>query len=161
VSKINIVDLLQFIEKYNNSINHNCSISQNDINAINDSLKITLSENMSAINDSLKITLLENMSAINDSLKITLSENMSAINDSLKITLSENMSAINDSVQEALDIINYEKQLVLEQINQINQITLSSITCTNIKEELLAKIDYIFEIFFHANSQIIMTNYPI
>jgi hypothetical protein len=101
------------------------------------------------------------MSAINDSLKITLSENMSAINDSLKITLSENMSSINASVQEALDIINYEKQLVLEQIYKINQITLSSITCSQIKEELLAKIDYIFEIFFHANSQIIMTNYPI
>ena len=68
-----------------------------------------------------------------------------------------------------LTTINIEKQQALTQINISAYNAISNITnmvdddsfVYEIKNELLQKIDYIFEMFFHANSKIIMENYPI
>ena len=76
---------------------------------------------------------------------------------------------INNALQEALTTINTEKQEALTQINISANNAISNITnlvdddsfVYEIKHELLQKIDYIFEMFFHANSNIIMNNYPI
>ena len=85
------------------------------------------------------------------------------------IASSVNTNVINNALQDALTTINTEKQQALTQINISAYNAISNITnmvdddsfVYEIKNELLQKIDYIFEMFFHANSKIIMENYPI
>jgi hypothetical protein len=52
----------------------------------------------------------------------------------------------------ALFEINSLSQNVANQINGLNN---------SVKQELLKKIDYLFEMFYHSNSEIIMEIYPL
>ena len=90
---------------------------------------------------------------------------MAHLNASIK-----ELESINSSVQkEYLDFLNYskgKKQLTSgteewDKLKSTKKLYKSSISEYEDKSELLQKIDYIFEMFFHANSNIIMENYPL
>jgi hypothetical protein len=72
-------------------------------------------------------------------------------------------------VNDYTNTLSAEQQQALTQINISAYNAISNISnlvdddsfVNEIKSELLQKIDYIFEMFFHANSNIIMENYPL
>jgi hypothetical protein len=62
-----------------------------------------------------------------------------------------------------LEEINYEKNMALFEIKSLSQNVANQISDLNnsVKEELLKKIDYLFEMFYRSNSEIIMELYPL
>jgi len=63
----------------------------------------------------------------------------------------------------SLEEINYEKNMALFEIKSLSQNVANQINGLNnsVKQELLKKIDYLFEMFYHSNSEIIMELYPL
>ena len=144
------------------AINTNTNTLNNTINNINVTLNNSLQQATSILN--------ENNTNISNSLQVALIAIENKTSESLNdISSSVNTSVINNALQEALTTMNTEKQEALTQINISAYNAISNITnlvddnssVNEIKSELLQKIDYIFEMFFHANSNIIMENYPL
>jgi hypothetical protein len=63
----------------------------------------------------------------------------------------------------SLEEINYEKNMALFEITTLSENVANQINALNnsVKQELLKKIDYLFEMFYHSNSEIIMEIYPL
>jgi hypothetical protein len=144
------------------SINSNTNLLNNTINDINTTLHNSLQEAVEILN--------ENNTNISTSLQSALVSIENKTQQSLhELSLSVNTNEIKNVVEEAISTINIEKQQALVEINTTADNAISNITnlvdddsfIYEIKNELLQKIDYIFEMFFHANSNIIMDNYPI
>ena len=67
------------------------------------------------------------------------------------------ISRINREKLKVLNTINTEKLKALEEIRKAK----SEEDINNIKDELLQKINYLFQMFYHSDSKTIMENYPI
>jgi len=162
------------IQNINNSVNNTLQTALVTINTNTNSLNTTISNINLNLNTSLQqaVTI---FNTANSSLNTKLDQSLSTIDNKTQQALDEinsaaaNSSTINNALQEALTTINTEKQQALVQINISAYNAISNITnlvdddsfVYEIKNELLQKIDYIFEMFFHANSNIIMNNYPL
>jgi hypothetical protein len=146
-------------------------------NTNNTNFNTLLDQALSSIDNKTQQALNEIASAGGNSSSINnaLQDALTTINTEKQQALDEiasaggNSSSINNALQDALTTINTEKQQALDQINISAYNAISNITnfvddnsfVYEIKNELLQKIDYIFEMFFHANSNIIMENYPL
>jgi DNA anti-recombination protein RmuC len=162
------------IQNINNSVNNSLQTALVSINANTNSLNNTISNINTNLNSSLQqaVTI---FNTVNTSLNTKVEQALSSIDNKTEQALNEinsavaNSSIINNAIEEAITTINTEKQQALAQINISAYNAISNISnlvdddsfVYEIKNELLQKIDYIFEMFFHANSNIIMTNYPL
>jgi hypothetical protein len=162
------------IQNINNSVNNTLQTALVTINTNTTSLNNTISNINLNLNSSLQqaVTI---FNTANSSLNTKLDEALSSIDNKTEQALNEissaaaNSSIINNAIEEAIVTINTEKQQALAQINISAYNAISNISnlvdddsfVYEIKNELLQKIDYIFEMFFHANSNIIMENYPL
>jgi hypothetical protein len=81
----------------------------------------------------------------------------------MNTTLNSALLEITNKKDSALEEINYEKNIALFEINSLSQNVANQINGLNnsVKQELLKKIDYLFEMFYHSNSEIIMEIYPL
>jgi len=145
------------------AINTNTSNLNNTINTINASLANSLQQ---------AITIIDiNNASLNASLQQALTTIDSQKQQAILDIAEASSTAYNNSLQDALVTIDNQKQQALAEINvsSYNAIaeikTLASMDddtlVLSIRGELLQKIDYIFQMFYHANSKIIMENYPI
>lgn len=161
------------IQNINNSVNGTLQTALASINTNTNSLNTTITNINSNLNNSLQqaVTI---FNTTNTSLNTRLDQALVTIDNKTQqmldeITSASNTSTINNAIQEAITTINSEKQQALAQINISAYNAISNISnlvdddsfVYEIKNELLQKIDYIFEMFFHANSNIIMENYPL
>jgi DNA anti-recombination protein RmuC len=162
------------IQNINNSVNGALQTALSSINTNTNSLNNTISNINVNLNNSLQqaVTI---FNTNNSSLNTKLDEALASIDNKTQQALDEiiasgnSSSTINNALQEALTTINTGKQQALTQINISAYNAISNISnmvdddsfVYEIKNELLQKIDYIFEMFFHANSNIIMNNYPL
>jgi DNA anti-recombination protein RmuC len=162
------------IQNINNSVNNTLQTALSSINTNTNSLNNTISNINVNLNNSLQqaVTI---FNTNNSSLNTKLDEALASIDNKTQQALDEiiasgnSSSTINNALQEALTTINTGKQQALTQINISAYNAISNISnmvdddsfVYEIKNELLQKIDYIFEMFFHANSNIIMNNYPL
>lgn len=73
------------------------------------------------------------------------------------------LEEINSKKQDTLEEINNEKKIALFEIKLLSQDVANQISDLNnsVKQELLKKIDYLFEMFYRSNSEIIMELYPL
>jgi hypothetical protein len=96
---------------------------------------------------------------INNTINTTLNSALSQINNKKQSVLDE----INNKKAASLDEIIYEKNTALFEINLLSQNVANQISGLNnsVKQELLKKIDYLFEMFYRSNSEIIMELYPL
>jgi hypothetical protein len=67
---------------------------------------------------------------------------------------------INNKTQQSLDEINISSYNAIAEIKTIASLDDEALVFS-IKNELLQKIDYIFQMFYHADSKVIMEHYPI
>jgi DNA anti-recombination protein RmuC len=162
------------IQNINNSVNGTLQTALLSLNTNTNSLNNTISNINVNLNNSLQqaVTI---FNTNNSSLNAKLDQALASIDNKTQQALDEiiasgnSSSTINNALQEALTTISTEKQQALAQINISAYNAISNITnlvdddsfVYEIKNELLQKIDYIFEMFFHANSNIIMENYPL
>jgi hypothetical protein len=98
----------------------------------------------------------------NNQINTSLLEALNILNSKQQLALDN----INAQQQAAMISVNSQIQLVLDEINlasynAIASINLNSSEITSIKQELLVKIDYIFEMFFRADSKTIIDHYPL
>ena len=166
------------IQNINNSVNGTLQTALSSINTSTNSLNNSLNNTISGINTNLTNSLQQAVTIFNttnSSLNTKLDEALASIDNKTQQALDEiissgnSSSTINNALQEALTTINTGKQQALAQINISAYNAISNISnlvdddsfVYEIKNELLQKIDYIFEMFFHANSNIIMNNYPL
>ena len=94
----------------------------------------------------------------------------SRMNTTLNSALLEIINKKDSALEEITNIkkatleeINYEKNMALFEIKSLSQNVANQISDLNnsVKEELLKKIDYLFEMFYRSNSEIIMELYPL
>jgi hypothetical protein len=98
-------------------------------------------------------------SLISNTINTTMNSALLQINNKKQNALEE----ITNKKAVSLEEINYEKNMALFQINSLSQNVANQINGLNnsVKQELLKKIDYLFEMFYHSNSEIIMEIYPL
>lgn len=96
---------------------------------------------------------------ISNTINTTMNSALLQINNKKQNALEE----ITNKKAVSLEEINYEKNMALFQINSLSQNVANQINGLNnsVKQELLKKIDYLFEMFYHSNSEIIMEIYPL
>ena len=85
------------------------------------------------------------------------------ISNTINTTMNSALLQINNKKQSALEEITNKKNMALFEINSLSQNVANQINGLNnsVKQELLKKIDYLFEMFYHSNSEIIMEIYPL
>jgi hypothetical protein len=98
-------------------------------------------------------------SLISNTINTTLNSALLQINNKKQSALEE----ITNKKAVSLEEINYEKNMALFEIKSLSQNVANQINGLNnsVKQELLKKIDYLFEMFYHSNSEIIMEIYPL
>jgi hypothetical protein len=96
---------------------------------------------------------------INTTINTTLNSALLQINNKKQSALEE----ITNKKAVSLEEINYEKNMALFEINSLSQNVANQISGLNnsVKQQLLKKIDYLFEMFYRSNSEIIMELYPL
>jgi hypothetical protein len=96
---------------------------------------------------------------IHTTMNTTMNSVLLQINNKKQSALEE----INNKKTISLEEINNEKNIALFEINSLSQNVANQINGLNnsVKQELLKKIDYLFEMFYHSNSEIIMEIYPL
>ena len=105
--------------------------------------------------------------AVSNVMDAQIQQAISAINiekqNAINAIHSYNGAGINESIQSAITQLNDKTQVVLNDINSLAEIVSYQISNMNAytKEELLQKIDFLFEMFYHADSEIIMELYPL
>ena len=105
--------------------------------------------------------------AVSNVMDAQIQQAISAINiekqNAINVIHSYNGAGINESIQSAITQLNDKTQVVLNDINSLAEIVSYQISNMNAytKEELLQKIDFLFEMFYHADSEIIMELYPL
>ena len=164
------------ISNINVNLNNSLQQAVTIFNTNNSSLNTKLDQALASIDNKTQQALNEiiasgnSSSTINNALQDALLTIDSKREQSLnEINSAANSSTINNALQDALTTINTGKQQALAQINISAYNAISNISnlvdddsfVYEIKNELLQKIDYIFEMFFHADSNIIMNNYPL
>jgi hypothetical protein len=92
-------------------------------------------------------------------INTTLNSALLQINNTKQRVLDE----IGNKKAMSLEEINYEKNMALFEITTLSENVANQINALNnsVKQELLKKIDYLFEMFYHSNSEIIMEIYPL
>lgn len=105
--------------------------------------------------------------AVSNVMDAQIQQAISAINiekqNAINVIHSYNGAGINESIQSAITQLNDKTQVVLNDINSLAESVSYQISNMNAytKEELLQKIDFLFEMFYHADSEIIMELYPL
>jgi hypothetical protein len=96
---------------------------------------------------------------ISNTINTTMNSALLQINNKKQSALEE----ITNKKQSTLNEIIYEKNMALFEINSLSQNVANQINGLNnsVKQELLKKIDYLFEMFYRSNSEIIMEIYPL
>jgi len=121
----------------------------------------------SYVEQAINIINTEKQNAINEINEINIYSYQGASgNNSLPLINNSLDSAIlqlNNHRINALEEINYEKNKALFEINVLSDNVANQINGLNnsVKQDLLKRIDYLFEMFYHANSEIIIQLYPI
>jgi len=82
---------------------------------------------------------------------------------SLNNALNSAILQINNIKLNVIEEITYEKNNALAEIHMLSENVSNQINGLNdsIKEDLLRRIDYLFEMFYHANSDTIIELYPL
>jgi len=97
------------------------------------------------------------ISALNTVVDINIITN--AINSSLAIALgkinTDKNTAVSEINTERIKAVSEINQLALDVSNEINNLN------TGVKAELLRKIDYLFEMFYHSKSDALMELFPL
>ena len=105
--------------------------------------------------------------AVSNVMDAQIQQAISAINiekqNAINAIHSYNGAGINESIQSAITQLNDKTQVVLNDINSLAESVSYQISNMNAytKEELLQKIDFLFEMFYHADSETIMELYPL
>jgi hypothetical protein len=96
---------------------------------------------------------------ISNTINTTMNSALLQINNNKQTALNE----ITNKKTVSLNEIIYEKNMALFEINSLSQNVANQISGLNnsVKQDLLKKIDYLFEMFYRSNSEIIMELYPL
>ena len=118
----------------------------------------------STVQEAVQSTVQEAVSNVMDA---QIQQAISAINiekqNAINVIHSYNGAGINESIQSAITQLNDKTQVVLNDINSLAESVSYQISNMNAytKEELLQKIDFLFEMFYHADSATIIELYPL
>lgn len=121
-----------------------------DIEQINNIVQSTVQETVDETVQSTVSNVIDTQ--IQKAISVINFEKQNAINE----IQSYNGEGLNASIQSAITQLNDKTQAVAVSVsNQISNMP------TYTKEDLLQKIDFLFEMFYHANSDTIMELYPL
>jgi hypothetical protein len=104
-----------------------------------------------------------------DSIDSELVRKLDEVYASLTNSLNDSLASINSETQQSIAAVDNEKQLAIAAVDNEKQKAIDELIGTEnsvesyineIKDNLLIKIDYIFHIFYRADSTTIMENYP-
>jgi hypothetical protein len=166
------------------SINSLKTTSMNDLNSLSAELGSALSAENSALVekiDEVVATINNFMSNNNGGININLQQAIASINNAEQVAVNSvnnanqaAVNSVNNASQDAVNSVNNASQSVIGSVNNIKQAAadeiagyaynaVAAITASNIaiSDDLLEKIDYIFEMFYHSDSKTIMDNYPL
>lgn len=144
------------------AINSNTANLNNTINTINATLASSLQQAITIIdnnNTTMNASLQQALTTIDNQKQQAILDIASASSTAYNNSLQNALTTINNQTQQSIAEINISSYNAITDIKTFVGIDDDSLVL-NIKSELLQKIDYIFQMFFHADSNIIMENYP-
>lgn len=163
LTNINNVQLLYNLRVATYIEQINTRRAQNYVNYLLDSDK-TLVENISEKADVTYVdNTVSNITTIPSNISSTINSYVEQAINIINIEKQNALEEINNKKLVSLEEIIYEKNNALLEINSLSENVANQINGLNnsVKHDLLKKIDYLFEMFYHSDSAVIMELYPL